>query len=261
MSSLAETAANPVGRLVCIQYTRRVLQRLQRRLVRSIGQRLLRRVGRDYVTWMPVQPRRDLERLGSRHGGWVVPTDLLNAGSLCYCVGCGEDISFDLALIERFGCTVFGFDPTPRAIAFVEKVTSGNTKYRFSPLGLWDKSDTLRFFAPKDATHVSHSLLNLQQTSEHIQIPVQRLSDIMRQNGHEALDLLKLDIEGAEYKVLQSILDDQIFIKVLCVEYDEFFHPLDAGYRQRISQSVQQLQRAGYRMVEAYSANYTFIRA
>ena len=49
------------------------------------------------------------------YGAWVVPKDLLSSTSVVYCVGVGDDISFDIDLIERFGCIVHAFDPTPTA--------------------------------------------------------------------------------------------------------------------------------------------------
>ena len=61
-----------------------------------------------------------LVRIGSDYGGWIVPTSLLSRDSVCYCVGVGEDISFDLGLIRQFRCQIYAFDPTPRAKAFVE---------------------------------------------------------------------------------------------------------------------------------------------
>jgi hypothetical protein len=49
-----------------------------------------------------IRSRDDLVRLGSKYGGWIVPATLVRPDSVCYCVGVGEDISFDLALIERW---------------------------------------------------------------------------------------------------------------------------------------------------------------
>ena len=58
-----------------------------------------------------------LLRLGTTYGGWIIPADAgLTADSICYCVGAGEDISFDCAGVERFHCQVRVIDPTPRAI-------------------------------------------------------------------------------------------------------------------------------------------------
>jgi FkbM family methyltransferase len=238
-----------------------MVRELARRVVRSLGMRACRRLRRDYVTGFAVRTRTDLEHLGDRYGGWVVPRSLLGPDSIVYCVGCGENISFDLALIEDFGCTVHALDPTPRAVTFVERVAGGEPRYRFESLGLWDESTTLRFYTPKDPSHVSHSLLNLQQTSTFIEVPVVRLSEVLARHSHTAVTLLKLDIEGAEYKVLQSVLDDAIPIAILCVEYDEFHHPLDRHFRARIRASLRQLQQCGYTIVDAYAGNYTLVHS
>ena len=81
---------------------------------------LLRRSARRVVLRTnSVQPELELQRIGSEYGGWIVPTALLREDWICYCGGVGEDITFDLGLIERYGCTVHAFDPTPRAISFV----------------------------------------------------------------------------------------------------------------------------------------------
>jgi FkbM family methyltransferase len=119
-------------------------------------------------------------------------------------VGCGEDISFDLALIDKYSCEVFGFDPTPRSIAYVERITSGNANYHFQGVGIWEREDTVKFFAPQNSKHVSHSITNLQLTDNYIEIRTIRLKQALTENRHNSLALLKLDIEGAENGSLQQ---------------------------------------------------------
>ncbi len=232
---------------------------IAKRLSNKVRTQLFHLAGRDPVTHERLARRADMLRIGSRYGGWSIPASKLGAGSICYCVGCGEDITFDLGLINRFGCDVFGFDPTPRAMAHVK--SHAVPKYIFSPLGLWEATDRLKFYVPVNPEHVSHSLLNLQKTTEYIEVPVERLSSIMKRHGHTHLDLLKLDIEGAEYKVLDSIIEDGLEIGILCVEFDEYWNPLDADYLERIRDHVRRLQGLGYRMVDAPgNANYTFVK-
>lgn len=215
----------------------------------------------DTISGTRIQPRLGLVRIGSEMGGWVVPEDFLNERSVCYCAGVGEDISFDLALIKRYSCEVHAFDPTPRAVAHVEKHATGNPRFRFFPVGLWDQEETLRFFAPKDPNHVSHSVLNLQQTEEYFEAPCKPLAQLMKENGHDHIDLLKLDIEGAEYRVVRSIVEQGLLVRVLCVEYDECFNPLDRDYKSRIAESVTGLLGYGFQLVHvARKGNYTFIR-
>ncbi len=218
-------------------------------------------LGRDNITFTKIFPRNDLVELGTKYGGWIIPKNLLDSGSIVYCVGCGEDISFDLSLIDKVGCNILGFDPTPRAIQYVKKVTINNTKYHFNEVGLWDKDDVLKFYAPKNSDHVSHSLLNLQRTSKYFEAKVKRLSTIMQEHNHKKIDLLKLDIEGAEYKVINSIIEDELDIKIICVEYDEYFNPLDSSYKLRIKQSINKLVNAGFSLVCTQgNGNYTFVK-
>ena len=216
---------------------------------------------RDYYSGARLQARDDLRKIGSRNGGWIVPVRRLDNESVCYCVGVGEDITFDLGLIRTFGCEVFAYDPTPRAARHVKAHAHGNRKFKFSTCGLWDTDDVLQFYSPANPSHVSHSILNLQNSTTYFEARCQRLSSLMRENEHERLNLLKLDIEGAEYRVVESIIEDGVDIDIICVEYDEAHHPLDGGFKRRIRDSIRRLLRFEYSMV-AFDGkcNYTFVK-
>jgi FkbM family methyltransferase len=155
--------------------------------------------------------------LGTRYGRWHVPLQLLTPESVVYSVGVGEDVSFDLALIERVGCHVWAFDPTPRAIAFAARLDE--PRFHFHPWALWSTDTTLPFFVPANLDWVSHSLVNLHGTEDHIEVPCRSIHSIMRELGHQRVDLLKLDIEGAEYEVLGSL--GEVHPDILCVELDQ----------------------------------------
>lgn len=105
------------------------------------------------------------QKLGTKYGGWIIPVSLINKDSVCYLAGAGEDISFDLALANRFQCTIHIFDPTPRSRLHFEKVVEGsvvkpatddNYRYEldkqvlfsvhFHEIGIWTRNETLRFF-------------------------------------------------------------------------------------------------------------------
>ncbi len=236
-------------------------QQIPEKIVKRLLSHTFRLFGVDAISRVKVDSRNDLKEIGTEYGGWVIPVSLLNASSICYCVGCGEDITFDIGLIDHFGCDVYGFDPTPRAIKHVKSVAGKNPRYHFYEVGLWDKEDKLKFFVPKNPEHVSHSLVNLQKTKDYISVKVKRLSNIMEELGHHRIDLLKIDIEGAEYKLIQSVIEDNLDINVICVEYDESFNPIDTKYKERIRASVNSLLTNGYSMVCAQgNGNYTFVK-
>jgi hypothetical protein len=48
--------------------------------------------------------KEELIIVGTSYGGWLLPKHHnLTQTSICYLAGAGEDISFDCALVERFG--------------------------------------------------------------------------------------------------------------------------------------------------------------
>lgn len=149
--------------------------------------------------------RCQLERLGSEYGGWVIPANQLKSDSICYCAGVGEDVSFDLAVLQKYGCHIHAFDPTPRSKEFVSKSVA-DERYHFHDYGLWSTDTTLTFFAPTNPEHVSHSANDIQSSANPgFAAQVRRLSHIMKELSHPRVDLLKMDIEGAEYPVVQTL--------------------------------------------------------
>jgi FkbM family methyltransferase len=216
----------------------------------------------DLFTLSWIDSSVEILKLGGGAGSWHVPSNVLSSESICYCFGCGEDISFDLALIAHYGCHVYAYDPTERAIQYVKSTTSGVKEYHFSDIGIWNEDTTLKFYSPSDARNVSHSALNLQQTNTYFEAPVKRLSSLMAANGHDHIDLLKIDVEGAEYKVVQSIVEDEIPIGVLCMEFDECFGPQDFGYMRRIVSTARSLKSLGFRISHSTgNGNLTFVHA
>ena len=201
-----------------------------------------------------VKRRDDLVRLGSSECGWVVPTRFLVPSAVCYCAGAGEDISFDLALADSYAAEVVTIDPTPRAITHAERQIKGRPNMRLLPVGLWKEDATLRFYSPRDPKHVSHSIVNLQGTDSYFEARCLRVSSVMRLLGHPKVTFLKLDIEGAQFAVLEDVLAERIPIDVICVEFDQP-SPFASSLRM-----LRSMSRAGYSTVSLDGLNLTFVR-
>jgi FkbM family methyltransferase len=189
--------------------------------------------------------RDDMAMLGSPYGGYPVPTSMLDAQSVCYLAGTGEDISFDLALIERFGCDVYAFDPVTAAAEYVSRAAADEPRHHFMPVGLWSSDTTLTFHAPAKEGFVSHSATNLQDTAAAFEAHVRSIASLMKELGHDRVDLLKISAEGAEFEILDHVLDAPIEVQVLCVE---FAQPQRVG---PVLEYCRRLQAAGYQLVGA----------
>jgi FkbM family methyltransferase len=195
----------------------------------------------------------DLVRLGSRYGGWWVPTSVLTPGAVAYCAGAGDDVTFDLALLGH-GLRVTTFDPTPRSVTYVNSLRIEDERFRFVPVGWWNEDTEIEVYAPRDPAHASYSALDLQATGRSITVPVRRVATLARELSDTALDIIKMDIEGAEMVVIPDILSSGPLPRVLCVEFDKV-RPM----RDVIS-LIRRVKRAGLVPVRSEGRNVTFVR-
>ena len=202
-------------------------------------------VGRD-VYFRP-DAKVEVELLGgrpvTRYGAWYAATERLSAQSIIYSVGVGDDISFDLALMSRFGCKIHAIDPTPESHAWLSKqaVPGEFILHRFGVAA----HDGVQAFHPASVDGwVSHSIFKTETTKEEvIELPVKRIVTIMKELGHSHVDLLKMDIEGSEYDVLGDVLESGVCCDQLLVE---FHHRNLKDGTQRTREMVSKLRSAGY---------------
>jgi FkbM family methyltransferase len=199
---------------------------------------------RAFRNSLAVASRPDLLKIGSDYGFWVVP-DTFAPTSTCYLAGVGQDISFDLGFIARFGCTVHSFDPVPASADYVRAAAAHEPRLVFRQIGLWSEDTHVEFHAPAVAGHVSHSATDLHGTGVAFEADVRSVKSLMEELGHERLDLLKLSVEGAEYEIVSGTLEDGIEPAVVCIEYAQ---PAPEGAAES---THERLQGAGYHVAAA----------
>jgi FkbM family methyltransferase len=166
--------------------------------------------------------------------------------SVVYSFGTGEDVSFDLEVIKRHGCYVHAFDPTPKSIQWVRRRKLPE-KFIFHEFGLGTSNGHQTMYLPMNEEHVSGSLLEHSGVNLHntVDVELRTLDSVVRQLGHDRIDVLKMDIEGAEYEVLEQFHELDIPVVQLLVEFHERFTG-DAG--RRTMKTVDSLQAAGFRI-------------
>ena len=199
-----------------------------------------------------LQKSSETKRLGTEYGGWsLIDFKELNNKTIIS-AGCGEDISFDIEFLNLYGGKIILVDPTPRSINHLEKVLNsvgnkktkdyvdgGNQKIESYDLeniqteqliiknyALFNEDGiTVKFFPPKNPEHVSHSISNWQKgetnSNKSIEVETITVKKIMEDHKINELELIKLDIEGAENQVLPNLITNKIFPNQILVEFDE----------------------------------------
>lgn len=232
------------------------MQQLKKLIPASIKRGLKRRFLREQPAYLPRPTAACSARfIGNDYGGAPVCVDRLREGSIVYSVGVGEDIVFDLQLIEQYGVEIFAFDPTPKSIHWVQQQDTP-PQFHFYGYGLGAQDGDLTLYLPENPEHVSLSVVQKHDEAEAITLPMKRLQTIMAELGHTHIDLLKLDIEGAEYDVVDDIVRSDVPIAQLSIEFHHRFPGLDI---RQTKEAVARLQAHGYAVAYAHEAPNTIV--
>ena len=192
----------------------------------------------------------EIQRIGDQDSGWVMHTRPIPR--VCYCAGVGKGMSFELELAKIAPQPVLVFDPSPTGIATVEKLDKSDTgNLRFFPAGLAADAGIVQFSLPKDPGEGSYSIA--REGIEKVSFECWDLPTIMSRNGDSAIDLLKMDIEGFEYDIIDRFLDQRVPVRQLLVEFHPWLRP------GRTWKTIVRLHRAGYRIIHKHRGDHTFL--
>ncbi len=128
--------------------------------------------------------------LGRQYGGWLVPSGLIEPSWLCYCVGAGGDISFDLALIERYGVTVRAFDPVTDYVRAATAQAGEEPRFSIHEAAVATCDGPLRVQVTRDPGSQSVSAARLSESAAYIELPGRTLRSPMNELGDDHIDLL-----------------------------------------------------------------------
>lgn len=190
--------------------------------------------------------------LGTKYGGWSFFDNKNLINNYIISAGLGEDASFDTELISKYNCKIIVVDPTPRAIKHYNDIikNAGNSKikpynndgkqdidsYNLKSINkenfilidsaLYDVSNKkIKFYSPPNKNHVSYSINNFQnnyqKNTDFITVNTITLKEIIEKFNITNIEMIKLDIEGAEIEVIVNMMDKKIFPNQILVEIDE----------------------------------------
>ncbi|HXB64360.1 MAG TPA: FkbM family methyltransferase [Solirubrobacteraceae bacterium] len=176
----------------------------------------------------PVSGRGQPVSFGSAYGGWMVPTALIQPGWICYCVGAGNDISFDLELIERFDVRVQSMEPVEQYVEEARHTTSGEPRFAIYRAALASHDGPIRMQRTHNPAGLALSSAELFETKQFVEVPGRSLVSLARELGHPRIDLLKFDVEGAEYELVSQLPLDALQVKALAFQVHHNRPPREA---------------------------------
>lgn len=199
------------------------------------------------------------EHYGSTYGGWCVCKDALPKNAIIYSLGIGEDITFDLEMIANINARIFAFDPTPRSAQWI-KQQKPSMNFKFYPYAIAGLDGFIDFYPPDDPEHVSYSILpKTSDYKETMKVPAYKISTLVNKMAHKKIDILKMDIEGAEYDAIDDLFISGLDISQILVEFHHRFPGVGIA---KTKEAINKLHKMGYRafFISKNGEEYSFIK-
>ena len=187
---------------------------------------------------------------------WSFCPAKIDARSIVYSGGVGRDITFEHALVKNYGCNVVLFDPSPTGLATMALPENQIPQFKHHAVALAGQCGTLKFSRPLYEEDGSWFMQSGGPAA--LEVPCVDLSTLMRQNGHDHIDLLKIDIEGAEYEVIDDLLKQRLPVKQVLVEFHNNLLP--GVSRKQTIRAILKLAAAGYRLLKKDGENHSFLK-
>lgn len=150
--------------------------------------------------------------------------------------------------------TIFTFEPVPTSFERLLKATKDKTRVKAFNIALGDSSGIVQMNLTHDAA--LNSIMNVQSSQSKVEVQIERLDKIANNCDITMIDLLKIDVEGYEPKVLegaeQFLKEGRIrFVYAECI-----FSPNAEMPHMSFFDLNQVLEKAGFCFVNYYAESF-----
>lgn len=175
--------------------------------------------------------------------GHTFVIDHLGPGSVVVDLGMNKGI-FSRYIAETSAALIVGAEPVPalfKALPATERIKPLNVA-----VGGCDGKTTLRIYERHCASALS-DMVKQETPYEEIEVPLVSFSRFRRMAGIGTVQLLKVDIEGSELDLFESLSDAEYAdIEQITVEFHDF---LDPTHLPRISAILERMRKLAFHVI------------
>lgn len=170
-------------------------------------------------------------------------------------IDCGANIGLGTIFLKRrfIDAVIYCFEADPN----LHKLLQQNViNFKFENITCYNQAVSITDGYIKFSLEGGHSGMIVDAEGENVvDVPAIRLRDFL--NKFDAIEFLKIDIEGHEEKVLADIEDQLPKVEHLFIEYHSFM-----GKKQQLGEMLNLLTDAGFRyyIKESYNKKFPFIQ-
>jgi FkbM family methyltransferase len=164
----------------------------------------------------------------------------LTSDSIVFDCG-GYEGDWTAAIFERYGCTVFVFEPVERYARSLEARFGDHERIRIFRFGLHSRNERCKIHLAANAS----SVFGVSADVEEIQL--RDVQEVLADLDVPRIDLMKVNIEGGEFDLLDRLLATRLIARVdnLQVQFHRFV-PNAVERRERIREKLAETHQLAY---------------
>lgn len=175
---------------------------------------------------------------------------LLNKDSIVIDVG-GYEGDFASELYSRYLSTIFVFEPVKKYVHHLNHRFSSNPSIKVIPKGLGAKNETLKIHVMDEASSYNR-VETIHKKGVEEDILIMDVVDFFNNYKIEKVDLIKINIEGGEYDLLDRMIDMGYIEK--CKNLQIQFHDFYPDFQKRYDYIKKELSKTHH-----LTYNYPFV--
>ncbi len=164
----------------------------------------------------------------------------------------GAHFGFYSLLASKRAARVLSIEADPKTFRYLERnlAINGVANVRAVQAGVSDRCESLKLFGNDALGDLSvHSFLPGGGRSDAVEVRCFPLIQVMKANGFDSCDLLKIDAEGFEYRVLKPLFEQAAFRpRLVLVEYQQ----------RNTGDVLTLLRNQGYQLYRHLGRDYLF---
>lgn len=146
-------------------------------------------------------------------------------------------------IVDRYDPVIYAFEPNPRSFAQIEKKAESNPKLKPVPYGLGDEDVTVDFTIKGLGSSMCDERASNSEAPR-MQVEIAAIDRVWKDLQLGNVDLMKINIEGAEFPLLERMIETDLIKNVGCylIQFHEW-HPGAYSRRRRIRKAMRKTHR------------------
>lgn len=173
--------------------------------------------------------------------GTLSSSNIITNSSIVIDVG-GETGIWAKQIFDRYQPNMYISEPNPHSIAILKRNFEGD-KFKILPYGIGGKNTKIQLSVSGMGSSVFDSSPGYQ-TCEKVEIELKDVVEVFRELELESVDMIKINIEGGEYELLERMIESSVAskCKIIRIQFHEWF-PNAYALKRKIRKRLKKTHR------------------